>query len=420
MSEPRTDRSVGQALTAWMDDVAPDRVPTRLLEETFARTMKTGQARRYPWHELGIGGLGRPFADRSTRTAVLVLVALLIAALALGLGVGGFGRGLPAVPSPSPTPEPIAGALGTRAPLPPSVAVTPRAVIPAQGPIAIVSVDSAIWILRAGELDRIDTATNLVTGSVTLGGAADLYNDLAANDAGLWATDWDTALLYRVDPTTLKVVARIPAGLAPKGILASSAGVWVADTHDGKVLRIDPATNTVVARIVVGPTGSSGPNWLASGLGSIWVDVPNNATVVRISPASDAIQASIQIPPSVVPCGGFQFESTVVWVITCGGASGMAGIDPTTNTVVGSRNLGPFEGSPTLINGGQWFSMDTGDAKSGQLVRIDPATNTVDRALVPAESFGGGGGMVVDAGSVWVIDGYNNAVLRLPLAAFGP
>ena len=58
-------------------------------------------------------------------------------------------------------------------------------------------------------------------------------------------------MLYRIDPTTSKVTA-IPAGLAPKGVLATGSAVWVADTHDGKVFRIDPATNKIVATITVG------------------------------------------------------------------------------------------------------------------------------------------------------------------------
>lgn len=420
MTERRTDRSVDQTLTAWMDDVAPERAPSRLLEGTFARTMRTRQARAYPWHRLGIGAAGRLSPGLGARTGTLLLVGLVVVALALGLVAGGLGSVTPAVPSPSPSPGSGQPVTPTAVPLPSPIAVTPEAVIPVQRPNTIVSLGPSIWILGAGELDRIDPGANAVTASVTLGGAADLYNDLAANDAGLWATDWDTAKLYRVDPTALKVVAVIPAGLAPKGILATAAGVWVADTHDGKVLRIDPATNAIVARITVGPTGSSGPNWLASGLGSIWVNIPNNGTVVRINPATNAIQATIKLPPSVVPCGGFDFETTTVWVSGCSGATVLAGIDPVTNTVIETRQLVAADFSLARINGVPWLSVDTGNSTSGMLARWDPATNVIDRVLVPDQPFGGGGGLVAAAGSVWVVDGYNTAVMRLPLAAFGP
>ena len=46
-------------------------------------------------------------------------------------------------------------------------------------------------------------------------------------------------------------------------------------------------------------------------------------------------------------------------------------------------------------------------------------TNQVDRVLSPEADFSGyGEGMVVAAGSVWVVDITNNQVLRLPLSAF--
>ena len=59
-------------------------------------------------------------------------------------------------------------------------------------------------------------------------------------------------------------------------------------------------------------------------------------------------------------------------------------------------------------------------ARRAVLCRIDAATNAIDRVLRPGATFGGGGDIVVAAGSVWVVDGYNNSVIRLPLAAFGP
>lgn len=423
MSERRTDRQVDQTLASWMGDVAPDRPPTRLLEGTFARTMKARQARTYPWHGVGIRFF-LPGTGSGSRTGALVLVALVVAALVVGLVAGGPTLFPPPSPRPSPTPGATPAAKPTTrptaAPLPASIVVTPEALVTVQGPIAMVNLGSTIWVMGAGELTRVDPDANAVTASVTLGSPTELYNGLAANDAGLWATNSDVALLYRVDLTSLKVSARIPAGLAPKGVLASAAGVWVADVHDGVVLRIDPATNTVAARITVGPVGNSGPNWLASGLGSLWVDIPNNSTIVRFDPVTNAIQATIQVPGNVLACGGFAIETDAAWVTGCSGARALARIDPTFNTVIATVDLHGFGSTPTVINGGLWVSVDTGDADSGMLVRVDRAANTIDRVLVTGSAFGGGGDIVVAAGSVWVVDGYNNALLRLPLTAFGP
>ena len=191
----------------------------------------------------------------------------------------------------------------------------------------------------------------------------------------------------------------------------------MAHTHDGTVSRIDPATNTVAETITVGPTGNSGPNWLASGLGSIWVNIPNAATVVRIDQVTSAVQTSIAIPTLATPCGGIAVGNDAVWMSSCGGST-LTRIDPTSNTVTAILDVGGGS-SPRIINGAAWISIDRG-ADPASIFRIDPATNQFDRALSPGDGFRGGGEMVVAAGSLWIMDGASNRVLRLPLSAFAP
>ncbi len=207
--------------------------------------------------------------------------------------------------------------------------------------------------------------------------------------------------------------------MGPKGVLATADAVWVADLRGGAVLRVDPATDTVIETVTVGPEGSSGPNWLGSGLGSIWVDIPNNGTVVRVSPVTNTIQATIEVPTNLTACGGFAVDTDAVWVSSCSAGTVVIRIDPTTNTVVSTTELGGYA-SVTLINGAPWVSVDLGSADSGYLGRIDPATNLVDRVVVPDIAFGGGGDILQAAGAVWVTDGYNGKLLRLPMSAFAP
>ena len=52
-----------------------------------------------------------------------------------------------------------------------------------------------------------------------------------------------------------------------------------------------------------------------------------------------------------------------------------------------------------------------------RLVRIDPATNTIDGVFSLGDTFIGSG-LVVALGSVWTTDDTTSRVLRLPLAAF--
>jgi len=301
--------------------------------------------------------------------------------------------------------------------LPASVSITPETTVPVPDLLGFELDEAELVGLGQGRMVRVDLGTGEITGSVPLGGATDLYNGFARNDAGLWATDSDNQTLYRVDPTTFKVAAAIPAGFAPKGVLANADGVWVADVHFGTVMRVDPATNTVVATITVGPTGSSGPNWLAIGLGSIWVDIPNTASIVRIDPATDLIQATIAAPVGFTACGGFAIGTDAVWVSGCSASAAVGRLDPATNLPVAVVPL-PGYGGPTLIDDVPWVSVDTGDENAGLLVRIDPATNTIDRVLVPDVPFGGGSGIVVVGDTVWVHDWSHNRLLRFPLATF--
>jgi YVTN family beta-propeller protein len=413
------DRDMDQTLHGWMQAVAPVRAPARLLEETFSRTVATGQERDFPWRGITVVPRRRILTGPAGWIAVGVAVAL-VGATIFGTGLLGqpgptFGPGPSASPSPSvsPSSSPSPPASG----LPPTV-VAPQATISLQKPLALASDGRALWALTdASMIVRIDTATNSVAAASQFGPIGDLWQGLSASTDALWVTDWDNKLAYRIDPTSLKVVTKVETGLALKGVLVTADAVWIADTHAGTVIRIDPKTNKVVATIPVGPTGTSGPNWLASGLGSIWVDIPNNSTVVRIDPVTNRIQATIPAP-TMTGCGGFGIATDAVWLTECAEGHHVGRIDPVSNKLIATVDIGGYGGGFAMVGGAPWTPVDRGHSDDGQIVRINPATNAIDRVVVPGPTFGGGGDVVVLGDSVWVLDGYNNQILRLPLSAF--
>jgi YVTN family beta-propeller protein len=421
MIRQRSDRDIDNALQAWMHDVSPEAVPVPVLEEAFARTMSSPQVRVYPWQ--GLAGRGRGNRTQ-TRLALVGMAALLVALVVFGSLGGGFG--IAPVPSPSVSPSPSATPFfspypPTPSPSPfPATPITPTASVTVLAPQSLATDGKDLWVLTStGFAERIDSTTNTVGAGVQTGRTTDLYNDISVNANGVWVTDWDTTTLFRIDPTTAKATA-IEVGPFLKGVLATRSAVWVAATHDGKIYRIDPATNKVVATITVGPTGNSGPNWLGSGFGSIWTSVPNNASIVRIDPKTNKVQATIKIPVEVTPCGSFAFTATDVWTESCGGRATMVRIDPATNTVAGViRPAGPAS-APVVINGAAWVSLDTTPVIPGYLARLSAEQDAVDFGLSPGPAFGGGGDLVLAAGSAWTIDGANGHVLRLPLSGFTP
>jgi streptogramin lyase len=411
MTRGQTNDDIEPILSGWMEEVVSMRAPERLLEESFARTMTMRQVRTYPWDRIRHRGPGDVTAPPRLRFVVggVATVALVIGLALLAppkpANIGGPAPTTSPSPSPTPTPHP------TLIP----ITVTPEAVIPVTGIVGMASDGQAVWLFTAsGQLLRIDPATNTIAASVTLSPATAAYQGLAVNKAGVWITDWDASLLERFDPTTLEPVASIDVGPNPKGVLATDSGVWVANTRGGSVDRIDVATNTVVATIDVGPTGPSGPNWLAEGLGSIWVGVPNASSVVRIDESTNAIQAKIGELGST-PCGGLAVGSAAVWITSCDTGSLLGRIDPATNSFVTGVDLGGRAYTVALVANAPW-TWPVG----GVLVRIDPATNAIDRVIAPGSRYGPeGGDVVIAAGSMWVADGGNNQVIRLPLSALG-
>ena len=421
MAGHRPNRDVAPILEHWMAEVAPHRAPERLLEEAFARTMVARQLPVYPWHGLR---LGRSRGAPSNRIGGLALVGVALAVV-LAVGAGLLPRrdsGIVGQPSPTPSPAspspspPIPSPTASAAPFPSAIVVEPTARIPVTGPITIATDGASIWLFTAtGELVRIDPATNAVAATVQMTPSADQFQSLAGNRSGLWVTDWDPSLLLRFDPRTLRSIASISTAGQSKGVLVTSSGaVWIANTRGGSVEKIDPATNTVAGRISLGPVGPSGPNWLAEGLGSIWVGTPNNSTVARISEATNTIQATIDVGPPASPCGGLAVGTTAVWITSCDGSNFVAQIDPATNRVVATIDLRGRGYTFAMIADRPWVS-----PIGGQLVRLDPVSHTVDRVVAPGSGFSGGGDVVVAAGSLWVIDGAANRVLRLPIEAFG-
>jgi streptogramin lyase len=327
---------------------------------------------------------------------------------------------LPTAVAASPTPVLSPTAAPTLAP----IVVTPEATVALARAAGLAAYGADLLVnTGAGQVARIDPVTNEVTGLAVVNSAF-REGGFAANEEGVWLADFEANLVYRLDPSSLEVIARVPVNDNPLGLGISDGSVWVAQHRGGSVTRIDAITNEVLATIVVTERGSGGPHAIGFGLGSVWVSAgtppwaPGRlGTVVRIDPLTNSIQATIDIPWSASACGSFAITEQAVWMASCGDQTTLVRIDPVTNEVVATIDLGALGGA-TLIDGTPWLVTDTvSGPEPGRLVRIDPVTNTIDRVLAIGDSFHGGD-LLVTAAAVWVADWRNEQVLRLPLAAF--
>jgi hypothetical protein len=272
----------------------------------------------------------------------------------------------------------------------------------------IAAGEGAIWYLN-GDLLRIDPQTNEIVDRVQLphtdpGQAVSGLTGVAAGEGGVWVSLPARDELWRIDPSTDAIVAKIPVGHAPAGIALTPGAVWVANRFGRSVSRIDARTNTVVATIALAPTLGDGPSSIAAGAGAVWVLDPTLGDVVRINPGTDEIEAVIPVGAQLNfgALNGIAADAAAgVWV-----ASGdLKRIDPATNRVVATVSTRALPVGVAIGLGSVWETGRLGWA-SGLLCRVDPATNRV----IGESGAASYADLAAGFGSIWVQGG---GLLRL-------
>lgn len=228
-----------------------------------------------------------------------------------------------------------------------------------QGPCAASDFGyGALWTAtcdKAG-LAKINPRTNRVSahlalpvGAVGEGGEA----SVGAGEGAVWLVVGDkrceSCSVDRVDPRTLRVVARIPVREGAAAVRVGGAGVWVTNPSKSIVQKIDPRTNRVVLTTHVGPT----PRFLAVGEGGVWTLNQGDGSLTRLNPTSGEVIATI--PAQVIGDGGdITTGDGSVWVR--GSDFLLTSVDPGTNAI--DTRYGPSSGSGAVIvaRGVVWLS----------------------------------------------------------------
>jgi len=277
------------------------------------------------------------------------------------------------------------------------------------GPIVV---GDDVWVMNTIDhtLSQVDVDRATVTATIPLG--ADPV-DVTVADGDVWATIGAENTVVRVDGATGEVLATLPVGELPVGVTEAAGDIWVANHRGrptGSVWRIDPQTNRVIAKIPVGARSyRSGPSWLAASAGSVWVGVSNLNAVVRIDTSSNEVVATIPVSDGGV-CGPITAETDAVWVAAglCGNGA-LTEIDPASNAVVARIRSPHWHSVFGAVRGfgSLWVSTDGGP------FQIDPETHEVlGRLAVPGDVVFGGD-LAVGAGSLWIHDAGTQSVIRL-------
>jgi streptogramin lyase len=182
---------------------------------------------------------------------------------------------------------------------------------------------------------------------------------------------FDTSRLYRLDPTSLRVIHTYPIHW-PAGIDVGFGSLWIVNHRLAAVSRMDPATGEIVARVHVRIGHESifaGPERVLAADGAVWVTHPGQDTITRIDPRRNAIAVRIHLPkhaqPYLLAAGAGS-----IWV---SGSARIFRLDPRTNRVVASIPVGRHKGPDArglnglLVHGNSlWVS----DADSDVVDRI--------------------------------------------------
>lgn len=192
-------------------------------------------------------------------------------------------------------------------------------------------------------------------------------------------------------PRRLVAAARIhiPGGLVD--VAAGDGGIWV--TGFGTVTRVDPSTNRVVARIAVPGTGDH--SHMAVGFGAVWVTASEGrpGALIRIDPKSNRIEATIQIGR---PVHEVELLNGFVWVTRPeSGPPTLLSVDHRTNRLAPSNSAAPP--TPVMTGsirgfGSAWLAHDD------VVLRMDPESAEIQaRILVAAAD------IAIGPDGVWVM-----------------
>ena len=221
-------------------------------------------------------------------------------------------------------------------------------------------------------ISRVDPGSLKVTGTVELSRPQSASGpppsvgspQMAVGAGALWAAGPDNRI-YRIDPATSRITAKIPVAAGVSTLAAGAEGVWFLNWTDHlDVTRIDPATNRVADRIQVGRDAMTG---IAVGGGAVWVTSPDVGRLWRIEPGPHPRIRSIDV-----------------------------------------------RGRPFFVSYGDGAAW-TADYQDGVLARVDARTNAVTRVRIEAAQ-----ALAVGAGSAWVSVAGVTRAGTLPPAACTP
>ena len=342
----------------------------------------------------GISSLGQDSASGPTIRLRPILNGLAAAAaiVLLVVAVAGPWRGSPPAGtggSPSRAPTPSAS---WTSPSGTSVTTVPgvTTIDMGQETWALTVDDQSVWV-QVGEvgIGRIDRTTNRDTGI-----RVNEVPHMQLEGPDLWALDVGTGIV-RLDPLSGAVLQTIP-GISGFYIVVDGATAWVTDVgtpSTGSTSRPERSSRPSTSR----PAPRKWPSSMAlSG---------SPATAVAVSSGSTSLPTRSSRHLRRIPSGNLASGEGAVWVWNHD--QQLVRIDPASNTVVARIDgiSGPLGAGVAVGGGSVWVAVPQG------IGRIDPATNTIVDVIPLGE--GGYVDLAWYDGELWASSTDRNLVYRI-------
>lgn len=243
-----------------------------------------------------------------------------------------------------------------------------------------------VWVGAAA--DRRLTAYDPATGSTPLtvglatrlGAVGEPAAHLAIGSGSVWVDNGGSAGVWRINPVTGRVEARIRH--VQTGVIASGMGaVWVAGNFFGspRIDRISPATNRPTRAIPlpagtpIAMTAAGGDLWVATDDGSLWRVAADTGATTAV-PVRGAVEALAAGPSGL-------------WVVT---ADAVLRLDPATGGVLTRVPIDEPPAALAATGAGAWVVARRSSSTSSTNPRhgtITIALNTGIDTIDPAVSF---------------------------------
>jgi len=228
---------------------------------------------------------------------------------------------------------------------------------------------------------------------------------MAFDGANMWVANPGFNTVIKLRASDGENLGRFTVGFAPYAICFDGANVWVANLGDNTVTKLQASDGANLGTYTVGHR----PAAIVFDGVNIWVANELDQTLTKLRPSDGAILATFNAPGAT----GLAFDGLNLWAVSPQGVA--AKLRPSDGQILGSFTLGGEPWAIAFDGNNLWITDIRPPNKS--VIKVRPS----DGAVLGTFSVGNsaattavGNVIVFDGASIWVTNGVDNTITRLP------